>query len=367
MSCPAFVGDLTQYLKRYVVFVSEDQVLALVLWIIHTHAFEAADATPYPLITSPEKRSGKSRLQEVLELAVADGWRVSGVSEAVLFRKIEKQTPTLLLDELDAIFGTYVEKTEPIRGVINAGSRRGGAISRCVGPNHDVVDFSVFCPKCLAGIDSGKLPDTIRDRAIPIGLHRKIDEPIERFKYSRAFEQAKPIVTSVKSWVEENLQGLCDAEPEIPEEINDRAAEGWEPLLAIADMLDEDLGTRAREAAIRLSGEEDFEEASFGSQLLADIRKAWPPSLADPLPSHNICSNVRLLEDRPWATWGKGRPNPGLNPRDLARLLRPYGIRPRTVRQSSGTTAKGYHRKQFEDAWRRYVPDVEPDEDGEGS
>lgn len=367
MSRPTFISELTRYLKRYVVFVSEEQVLALVLWIIHTHAFDAADATPYPLITSPEKRSGKSRLQEVLELVVANGWRVSGVSEAVLFRKIAKVTPTLLLDELDAIFGTYVEKTEPIRGVINAGSRRGGAISRCVGPNHDVEDFPVFCPKCLAGIDSGKLPDTIRDRSIPIGLHRKIDEPIERFKFGRALKQAEPIVASVRLWVEEHLEALAAAEPHIPDEINDRAAEGWEPLLAIADELDNELGAKARQAAISLSGDEDVEEASFGAQLLADIRKAWPSSLADPLPSQNICSNVRQLEDRPWSTWGKGRPNPGLNPRDLARLLRPYGIRPKTVRLPAGKTAKGYHREQFEDAWRRYVPGVEPDEGGGGS
>ena len=365
MSDSNIVDDLAGYLKRYVVFVSDEQVLALCLWVVHTHAFEAADATPYPLVTSPEKRSGKSRLLEVLELVVAKGWRVSGVSEAVLFRKIEKKAPTLLLDELDAIFGTYAEKTEPIRGVINAGSRRGGAISRCVGPNHDVEDFSVFCPKCLAGIDSGKLPDTIRDRSIPIGLHRKIDEPIERFKYSRALEQAEPIVASLRSWVAAHLDELVAAEPQVPDEIHDRAAEGWEPLLAIADMLGDDIAAKARKAASYLSGHEDLEEASYGSQLLADIREAWPTNLADPLASHSICSNVRQLEDRPWATWGKDRPKPGLNPRDLARLLRPYGIRPKTVRTHTDRTEKGYHRKQFEDAWRRYVPESD-DQDERG-
>jgi hypothetical protein len=358
VSGSTIIEDLDSYLRRYVVFVSDAQVLALCLWVVHTHAFEAADATPYPLITSPEKRSGKSRLLEVLELVVARGWRVAGVSEAVLYRKIEQQKPTLLLDELDAIFGTYAEKTEPIRGAINAGSRRGGAISRCVGPNHDVEDFSVFCPKCLAGINSGQLPETIRDRSIPIGLHRKVDEPIERFRYRHCAEQAEEIASSIGAWVEEHLDELASAEPDIPDAINDRAAEGWEPLLAIADLLGADVGKQAREAAVALSVDDDAEEASFGAQLLADILDVWPEADAV-ISSADLCHQLKELEDRPWGAWGQRRPSPGLTPRDLAKMLRPYGLRPRTMRISPFTTAKGYSRADFIEPWRRYVPETD--------
>lgn len=365
MSGSTIVHELETYLRRYVVFMSDAQVLALVLWIIHTHAFEAADATPYPLIMSPEKRSGKSRLLEVLELVVARGWRVAGVSEAVLFRKISKVTPTLLLDEVDAIFGTYSEKTEPIRAIINAGSRSGGAVARCVGTGHDVEDFGVFCPKCLAGIDSGTLPETIRDRSIPIGLHRKVDEQIERFRPRKVREQASEIVSSISVWVGEHFDELTAAEPEIPEELNDRAAEGWEPLLAIADALDPDVGQQTRRAAIALSGEDDIEEASFGAQLLADIRGIWPDTLTHTFTSADICSKLNALDDRPWKGWGKGRQAPGFTPRDLARTLKPYGPRPKTVRLPGGPTAKGYTRDQFDDIWHRYVPETEHGECGE--
>lgn len=371
MTGEQLVAEVSSLLKRYVVFASDDQVLALALWVIHTYASEAADATPYILITSPEKRSGKSRLLEVLELIVAGGWRVAGVSEAVLFRKIASRRVTLLLDELDAIFGSYVEKTEPIRGVINAGSRRGGSISRCVGPHHEVEDFEVFCPKCLAGIDSGKLPDTIRDRSIQVGLHRKLDEHIERFKFSRVYRESEKLTPELEDWAAEHLEELRDSDPEVPEELNDRSAEGWEPLLAIADQIGGDLPRSAREAAIRLSGTEDLEEASFGAQLLADIRYVFiGPEAA--LSSVSICTALKQLEDRPWASWGRGRPSPGFNPRDLAKTLRPYGIRPKTVRVSGGPgigpgmqssqTAKGYQRSQFEDAWRRYAPNSLGDE-----
>lgn len=358
MSAPSVIELIDAYLRRYVVFTGDHQVLALSLWVIHTHAFEAAEATPYPLITSPEKRSGKSRLLEVLELIVGGGWRVAGVSEAVLFRKIGQDRPTLLLDELDAVFGTYAEKTEPIRGVINAGSRRGGVVSRCVGPHHAVEDFEVFCPKCLAGIESGKLPETIRDRSIPIGLHRKTaDEWVERFRFRRASREAEEVIGQVEHWVEDHLEQLSETEPDLPDELNDRAAEGWEPLLAIADSLGEETGEKARQAALSLSAEEDVEDASFGTQLLADIREFWVEAdLGSTLKSEEICSKLKELAERPWAAWGRSRPLPGVTPRDLARLLRPYGIRPRTVRLGPGQTAKGYHREQFAEAWRRYAP-----------
>lgn len=53
-------------LRSYVVFQSDAQVVAASLWVVHTHAFEAAEATPYLAITSPERESGKTRLLEVL-------------------------------------------------------------------------------------------------------------------------------------------------------------------------------------------------------------------------------------------------------------------------------------------------------------
>jgi hypothetical protein len=369
MSAPSVVGLIDAYLRRYVVFGGDQQVLALSLWVIHTHAFEAAEATPYPLVTSPEKRSGKSRLLEVLELIVGRGWRVTGVSEAVLFRKIGQDRPTLLFDELDAVFSTYVEKTEPIRVIINAGNRRGGAVSRCVGPHHAVEDFEVFCPKCLAGIESGRLPETIRDRSIPIGLHRKTaDEPVERFRFRRASREAEEVIAEVERWVEDNLEQLTETEPDLPDELNDRAAEGWEPLLAIADALGEDVGEKARRAALSLSAEEDVEDSSFGTQLLIDIREFWiEVEFGSTLKSEEICSKLKELAERPWAAWGKNRPVPGITQRDLARLLRPYGIRPKTVRLGPDQTAKGYHREQFGEAWRRYAPDQLGGADEEGT
>lgn len=359
----ALLNEIVRFFGRFVVFATASQPVALALWVIHTYAFGAADATAYLLITSPEKRSGKSRLLEVLELLVARPWRVSGASEAVLFRKIAKDQPALLLDEVDAVFGTYAEKTEPLRAAINSGNRRGGYVARCVGPQHDVENFAVFCPKCLAGIDTGRLPETIRDRSIPIGLQRKLDEPVERFRYRKVKPEAEGLVERITAWAREHLDLLRDLYPEIPEELNDRAADGWEPLFAIADLLGGECPPRARRAALELSGDDDLEEDSWGVQLLADLREIWTQEdIGEKAKSALLCGALKQLDDRPWGGWGKGRAEQGLTQRDLSLLLRRYGIKSKTVRQG-GMTAKGYHREQFADAWARYVPERADDEE----
>ena len=78
------------------------QLTAVALWVVHTHAFQAAECTPYLSINSAEKQSGKTRLLEVLELLVARPWLTGRVTAAALIRKVARDTPTLLLDETDA-------------------------------------------------------------------------------------------------------------------------------------------------------------------------------------------------------------------------------------------------------------------------
>ena len=89
---------------RYIVFSSEAQVTAVTLWVAHTWVIEAFDFTPYLHISSPVKRCGKSRVFDCLRLLCAKAMAGRSITEAVLFRKIEQDAPTLLLDEVDAIF-----------------------------------------------------------------------------------------------------------------------------------------------------------------------------------------------------------------------------------------------------------------------
>ncbi|HEY3926834.1 MAG TPA: primase alpha helix C-terminal domain-containing protein, partial [Candidatus Koribacter sp.] len=159
-----------RFVLRYVK-LSEAQAEIIVLWIAHTHALSAAQSSPYVAITSAEKQCGKTRLLEVLNLLVVNPWLTGRVTAACLTRKIDKDQPTLLLDESDAAFNGEKEYAEALRGVLNTGHRRGGKASCCVGKGADTKDFQTFCPKAIAGI--GHLPDTVADRSIPILLKRK--------------------------------------------------------------------------------------------------------------------------------------------------------------------------------------------------
>lgn len=53
--------------------------------------------------------------------------------------------PTLLCDEYDA----FIARDEDLRSAMNAGHRRGGRVTRCVGDNHEVKAFPVFAPVAL--------------------------------------------------------------------------------------------------------------------------------------------------------------------------------------------------------------------------
>jgi len=160
------LDEIHAFLRRFISFTSDTQPVVIALWVVHTWFIEAFEFTPYLHILSPTKQCGKSRLLDCLALLVRNVWRAVSMSVAALFRTIEKDQPTLLMDEVDAVFKKGNEDgNEDLRAMLNAGFERGSKVRRCVGPNFDVKDFAVFCPKALAGI--GKVPDTVSDRLHP--------------------------------------------------------------------------------------------------------------------------------------------------------------------------------------------------------
>lgn len=348
----ALLDGLLVFVRRFV-FMTEAQAVAWALWVAHTHALDAAEQTPYLSITSPEKRSGKTRVLEVSELLVARPWLTGRVSAAALVRKIDKERPSLLLDESDAAFSGEKEYAEALRGLLNTGHRANGRASVCVGQGAalDVRDFSTFCPKAIAGI--GKLPDTVADRAIPVRLQRKAGaEKVEQFRERKARPESSPLRAKLETWAAANMMHLRAAEPELPDELSDRAKDGAEPLLAIADLAGGEWPEKARRALVELLTGDNPEDDSLGVRLLRDCRAVFEARPdADKLASSDLCAALVELEESPWRELHKGKP---LTLRGLARLLNPFGVLSGTVRLGEAT-AKGYHRATFEDPWSRYL------------
>ena len=356
---PISLGDalasIEQFLLKYVVFARPEAVVAVVLWIAHTHAIEHAEATPYLGISSPVKQSGKTRLLECL-MYLSRG--ASGImiapTASTIFRGLEANPgATLLLDELDAVFSDRSDRYEETRAVINAGHRRSATVPRSVpGPKNTwvVKQFPVFGPKALAGI--GKLPDTISDRSIPIRMQKRLrSEPIKRFRERAVRAEAAPLVAG--------LIGALDGSPPaydaaVPEALPDRAADAWEPLLAIADAAGGPWPARGRQAAIVLHAHR-ADDDSLGLRLLSDVRLVFDRLRVDRISTADLVEALRADEEGPWA----GEPKP-LSPHRLGRLLAPFEIGPKQLRVD-GRSLKGYEQSGFVDAWARYLaPDQTP-------
>jgi hypothetical protein len=361
------LDDVEAFLARFVAFPSEGARVAVTLWAAHAHAIGAFDSSPRLALLSPEPGSGKTRTLEILDLLTPKPMHVLNASVAVTFRAVDKNQPTLLLDEVDAVFGKRTkDENEELRGLLNAGHRRGAQVPRCVGPNHELKLFNVYAAVAMAGL--GDLPDTLMSRSVVVRMRRRA--PLERIEpYRLRLHEATghDLGDRLGTWVTEVTPSLEAAWPDMPPGVEDRPADVWVPLLAIADAAGGNWPDRARVACVELVQVAVSGEASLGIRLLTDLRTVFGD--ADALHTETILDALREIEEAPWADL-HGKP---LAARVLAKLLGGYGIGSTTVKVE-GKALKGYRREHLHDAWTRYlsvvegvgrvlvdVPDLDPD------
>jgi hypothetical protein len=351
------IGDLAATLEeveglltRFVHFSDPAHAVAITLWIALTHCWEQFETLIHLILASAVKQSGKTRTFDVLEWLVPSPWRCERPSEAVVFRRIDRDHPTLMLDEYDAVFGDRGSQQEGLRAILNSGNRRGTYVSRVQprGSSFDLVDFDIFCPKALAGI--GDLPDTVVDRSIVIPMVRRAPgEPIERMRLKTTKALAAPIYESLGHHL--GRLDLADVEPPIPDELGDRAADGWEPLLAIADAAGGSWPDRARRAAVIIHGASVPVDESRGITLLGDLRSIFTDRDVERLWTADVIEALVAIEESPWGDV-RGKE---VTPTYLAKLLRPFGIKPKPIRIGE-EVQRGYFREDLTDAWSRYLP-----------
>jgi hypothetical protein len=267
-----------------------------------------------------------------------------------LFRYVEEVRPTLLIDEADS----FVKDNEQLRGILDSGHTKVAAnIIRNVeaGGEYKSRRFSTWAPKAIAPI--GKLADTLDDRAVIVTLQRKPKgAKVERLR-RRDSEEFATLRSQAARWAADNFDKLVDPDPAVPESLNDRAADNWRPLLAIADLAGGPWPERARQAACLLSGE--AQDGAINVELLADIRKAMDG--ADVIRSVDLVAKLIADPERPWIEWNHGRP---LTQKQLASLLRPFGIISLNVNPLGLPQGKGYRQVEFVEAWEVYCPWSEP-------
>jgi hypothetical protein len=272
-----------------------------------------------------------------------------------LFRKVSDEAgrPTILYDEIDTLFGPKAKDNEEVRGLINAGHRRGATAGRCVvrGKVIETEELPAYCAVALAGI--GNLPDTIITRSVVIRMRRRSpSEHVEPYRVRVHSRQGEAIRDRLALWAS-NLQDVGAAWPELPPGITDRAADVWEPLIAVADAAAGDWPKRSRDAAVALVALAKAGTPSLGVRLLADLRQVFDGQ--DAMSTESVLGLLLKLEEAPWADL-RGKE---LDARRLANYLKPYGITSKTLRIGK-TTPRGYAREDLWDAWSRYLGDAPP-------
>lgn len=347
----AILDAVHTFLGRFVAYPSEDAHVAHTLWIAHTHLMAAWESTPRIAFLSPEPGSGKTRALEVSELLVPRPVEAVNVSPAYLFRKVggDGGLPTILFDEIDTVFGPKSRDNEEIRGLLNAGHRRGAVAGRCVVRGKTVLteELPAFCAVALAGI--GELPDTILSRSVIIRMRRRApDEIVEPFRRRVHAAESEPIRARLARWAGKALPGLTDVWPSMPIGIADRDADVWEALLAVADAAGGDWPGRARVSAVSLVSLLGEANPSLGVRLLHDLREVFGD--AEALGTETILARLNALEESPWGDI-RGKP---LDARGLSSRLRKYGVSRKQIRIEEWT-GKGYSRAVLHDAWSRYL------------
>jgi hypothetical protein len=344
-------------IQRYV-FMSEDQAVAVTLWIVFSWLHEHMAHSPILYVTSAEKDSGKTTLLGVINFLARRAMQIVDTSGPALFRSITKWQPTLIVDEADDALADNPD----LRSVINSGWTRGQGVPRCHPDTHEPEIFSTFAPKVVA-MKGRNLPDTTLSRSIIITMKpRRANDPKEHAEDFNHLDNQTfgRLRSQLMRWAADNADALVKATPEIPSGFHNRRRANWVPLLAIAEAGAAEWKTAAWKAARAIEAVADTLDPSIGVELLRAIKGAFEArakqaSNKDRITSTTLITDLVADETAPWATYNRGKP---ISQRQVAGLLKPYGIKPRVIRFDDGTadgsTPRGYLLEWFTDAFDRF-------------
>lgn len=364
----AALRDLQTFLTDYVALSDPQYTLALSLWVIATYLWPDFDAFPYLSITSDTKRSGKTRLAELLSFTCSNPRMLTGATAATVFRLIEDESPTLFFDEAES---QSSEAADTMREVMNSGYRRGQFVPRV--SNNAVKEWPCYCPKVFILI--GDVRDTLRDRSIVVRMKRS--SVAKRFVYELARGEGnliggriKELADTFKSAIMSNYYNHAPLEF-----IQDREEEIWMPFFAITETLLPSKVLDLTQCAVDMAtektvpirkyvslrdAEQNAEAEEYRERLLRDMITVMGSHKS--IPTATVVDALRALPAGPWRKF-RGE---GITHKTLSLLLDVFGIHPRVLRMrpsdkktkgkrghEPGDTKRGYRREDVEAALHR--------------
>ena len=228
-------SSIKQLFKKYVV-VSDEFFFFLVSYIMMTYIYILFQVIPYLWING-EKGTGKSTIMKIMSKLCFNPMFCSNVNPANIFRQIDNDGSTIILDEFEKMYG---EDKQEIIKILNQGFNIDGVVPRCVGQSNQIRKFRSFSPKIMGGISN--IDDVLFERVIKYTTKKVKNITVPKFR------EDKDTKMELNKLVDDlYIFGLIYA-PKI-KEIYDKAEVGfkgytlreddlWNPLLCIAKIID---------------------------------------------------------------------------------------------------------------------------------
>jgi hypothetical protein len=294
------------------------------------------------VITSDTKRSGKTRLGELIQFVCSNPRSFGAMTPSAMFRIIEEVKPTIFFDEAEIL---SQESAGMMRSVLNMGYRKGSKVPRTIGGQ--VVEFDTYCPKVFILI--GDVLDTLRDRSIIVRMKRA--EARNRFVYETVKSEGEAIREEIQEVINNRSSEIINTFYDFKgiEFLTDRDEEIWTPIVVLAsvicpDRMEElsriavDMATEKtapkRRFTTLIQNEEETQDDEYAARLLQDMHSVMG---GKGMASQDVVEALKEINTAPWRKF-RGE---GLTMHNIADMMSRFGLRPCTIRIGQ-RVAKGY-------------------------
>jgi Protein of unknown function (DUF3631) len=249
-------------IRRFVVIHDDAAAVAVVLWIAFSWVHEIAVHSPMLRIVADDIDAGKTTLCNVLKFLTPRASTVANLTGPALFRFVDREHPTLIMDNADKLLA----KKPELASIIEQGWTRGTPVPRTNAHGLTYM-FDVFCPKVLAGVTLALEPGTL-SRCIDVEmLPKTADDKVEDFQQVDD-EDFVALRRKWVRWAADNVVALRGANPAMAD-FNNRIKMNWKLQFAIADLAGGAWPKEVRAAAVKLTRER--REPSKRKRLLAAL------------------------------------------------------------------------------------------------
>ena len=330
------------------------------LWTCFTHGYTQFAVAPRLVLTSEDPQSGKTTLRKVLSHLVYRPNRAALSTVALLMRFLDQGPGTVLLDELDH---TDAEAKPKLIQLWNEGFERDAEIGMVIGGKEKF--YKIHAPMLVAGLRKGIGKLLLRSqmtRAFALDMERYTEQtrPERNYRVNPDFGEFAAVYSYLRHWAP---RAKLNPNPPMPPGVDARLADDLRGLLSIADFCGEEMGWRAREAALWLLERERAElpELVILRHGLAICDMPGLDKITGPVFDREL---LRL--DLPGMNWRRYRGPEGgdaahpITPGERGELLRKSGVETRTIRPPVGEPYRGLLREWFVQALREREPDREP-------